>query len=197
MRQFRWGFVTLLAWLLLVPLAASSQAAPAITTLSPRPVSSARRLPSRARGSVRHRGPAVRFNGTTATAWSATSITATVPSGATSGDVVVRVSNVNQRCGSMRLSRIASDCKRSCSRQGLDWAPEGFQTPVTCLSLYRSRRAIREKFEKNLTTSAADLRHPALRIRVRRKEMSASRRNNADAHARRKCRLLLVLGSAK
>src|SRR4029077_358608 len=73
-------------------------AAPSITSLAPTSgaVGAAVTITGTAFGSTQGKGT-VKFNGTTAsvTSWSATSIKVTVPSGATTGNVVVYASGVN------------------------------------------------------------------------------------------------------
>lgn len=90
---------TCLALLILAALPALASAAPSITSLSPTsgPVGTSVTITGSAFGTTQGNST-VKFNGTTATtitSWSATSIVATVPSGATTGNVVVRVSNSN------------------------------------------------------------------------------------------------------
>jgi hypothetical protein len=80
-----------------VSLSTLAVAAPSITTLSPTSGASGASITITGTGFGSTQGTStVKFNGTTATAtsWSATSIVATVPSGATTGNVVVTVSGV-------------------------------------------------------------------------------------------------------
>lgn len=96
MRQRFWGGVVVLALLLLFPLAGQIFAAsPSITSVSPTSgaVGASVTITGTNFGSSQG-SSTVKFNGKTATAtsWSSTSIVATVPSGATTGNVVVTVS---------------------------------------------------------------------------------------------------------
>jgi hypothetical protein len=86
-----------LAAVFLLTLSASAQAAPSITTLSPTSGAVGASITITGSGFGSTQGTStVKFNGTTAsaTSWSATSIVATVPAGATTGNVVVTVSGV-------------------------------------------------------------------------------------------------------
>ncbi len=87
--------VTFCALLFFFSLSTVAVAAPSITTLSPTSGAVGASITITGTGFGSTQGTStVKFNGTTATAtsWSATSIVATVPSGATTGNVVVTVS---------------------------------------------------------------------------------------------------------
>src|SRR5205809_566596 len=97
MRSRNWKSILVLAVFFFSFFAISAQAAgPSITSLSVAsgPVGTSVTITGRNFGSTQGTST-VKFNGTTAsvTAWASSSITATVPSGATTGNVVVTVSN--------------------------------------------------------------------------------------------------------
>src|SRR5438034_2383675 len=97
MRAHNWKLIPILTILLLFFVAPGAHAAPTITSLSVSsgPVGTAVTITGTNFGSTQGTST-VKFNGTTAsvTSWSATSIGVTVPSAATTGNVVVTVSNV-------------------------------------------------------------------------------------------------------
>src|SRR6266480_1285584 len=97
MRVNNWKLIPILTILLLFFVAPGAHAAPTITSLSVSsgPVGTAVTITGTNFGSTQGTST-VKFNGTTAsvTSWSATSIGVTVPSAATTGNVVVTVSNV-------------------------------------------------------------------------------------------------------
>src|SRR5882762_8279058 len=97
MREHFWKPTLILVILLLSVFALGAQgASPTITTLSPTSgaVGASVTITGTNFGSTKG-SSTVKFNGTTAntTTWGSTSITATVPTGATTGNVVVTVSN--------------------------------------------------------------------------------------------------------
>src|SRR5262249_37946476 len=89
---------SLLLPLLIVAVPAGAAAAPTISSLTPTSGAVGASVTIAGSGFGATQGTStVKFNGTTAavTTWSAASIVVTVPASATSGNVVVRVSNVN------------------------------------------------------------------------------------------------------
>src|SRR5690349_8277537 len=97
MRLKLWSLVPSLCVFWLLFAASPAFAAPSITAVSPTSGAVGASITITGSGFGSTQGTStVKFNGTTATAtsWSATSIVATVPTGATTGNVVVTVSGV-------------------------------------------------------------------------------------------------------
>ena len=164
MRPILSRFVTMAAFLLVIPLAGKAFAAPSITSLSPTSaaVGASVTITGTNFGSTKG-SSTVKFNGTTATvqSWSASSIVATVPNGATSGNVVVTVSGAASNGRSFTVLATPTITSRSPTS-----GPVGVQVTITGSGFGSTRGSSTVTFNGTLTGTPSSWSATQIRVNV-------------------------------